>query len=222
MRITRTTTELGRSTTDQPRNGSTTAPGPKSCRQQVGMCCCALLLDFDAVDMLNKINKHVCCKAPSSSVCPSCLRHDHQSRSQSLFYVRAACLHVVLFFSCCRGRVWPDVFTDLPFLKRRSTPKSVSLFFVAAATWDLQEAFVSQLTILTFVCGVALPSTPRRHDGMLFRPNPLPKWSPSAHVAQVEMSRGTLTCLSQTGECFLLTFDLGRQDVNNKNNHGMG
>ena len=34
------------------------------------------------------------------------------------------------------------------------------------------------------------------------------------------MSRGTLTCLSQTGECFLLTFDLGRQDVNNKNSHG--
>ena len=64
--------------------------------------------------------------------------------------------------------------------------------------------------------------TPRRHDGMLFRPNPLPKWSPSAHVAQVEMSRGTLTSLSQTGECFLLTFDLGRQDVNNKNNHGIG
>ena len=63
---------------------------------------------------------------------------------------------------------------------------------------------------------------PRRHDGMLLRPNPLPKWSPSAHVAQVEMSRGTLTCLSQTGECFLLTFDLGRQDVNNKNNHGIG
>ena len=52
---------------------------------------------------------------------------------------------------------------------------------------------------------------------MLFRPNPLPKWSPSAHVAQDEMSRGTLTCLSQTGEGFLLTFDLGRQDVNNKN-----
>ena len=44
----------------------------------------------------------------------------------------------------------------------------------------------------------------------------------SAHVAQVEMSRGTLTSLSQTGECFLLTFDLGRQDVNNKNNHGIG
>ena len=63
---------------------------------------------------------------------------------------------------------------------------------------------------------------PRRHDGMLLRPNPLPKWSPSAHVAQVEMSRGTLTSLSQTGECFLLTFDLGRQDVNNKNNHGIG
>ena len=79
-----------------------------------------------------------------------------------------------------------------------------------------------QLTTLSFVCGVALPSTPRRHDGMLFRPNPLPKWSPSAHVAQVEMSRGTLTSLSQTGECFLLTFDLGRQDVNNKNNHGIG
>ena len=63
--------------------------------------------------------------------------------------------------------------------------------------------------------------TPRRHDGMLPRQNPLPKWSPSAYVAQVEMSRGTLTCLNQTGECFLLTFDLGRQDVNNKNNHGM-
>ena len=31
------------------------------------------------------------------------------------------------------------------------------------------------------------------------------------------MSRGTLTCLSQTGEGFLLTFDLERQDVNNKN-----
>ena len=30
------------------------------------------------------------------------------------------------------------------------------------------------------------------------------------------------TCLSQTGEGFLLTFDLGRQDVNNKNNHGIG
>ena len=56
---------------------------------------------------------------------------------------------------------------------------------------------------------------------LLFRPNPLPKWSPSANVAQVEMSRGTLTCLSQTGEGFLLTFHLGRQDVNNKNNHGM-
>ena len=93
---------------------------------------------------------------------------------------------------------------------------------MAAATWDLQEAFVSQVTILNFVCGVAPPSTPRRHDGMLFRPNPLPKWSPSANVAQVEMSRGTLTCLSQTGEGFLLTFDLGRQDVNNKNSHGMG
>ena len=26
----------------------------------------------------------------------------------------------------------------------------------------------------------------------------------------------------QTGDGFLLTFDLGRQDVNNKNNHGMG
>ena len=26
----------------------------------------------------------------------------------------------------------------------------------------------------------------------------------------------------QTGECFLLTFDLGRQEVNNKNNHGIG
>ena len=49
-----------------------------------------------------------------------------------------------------------------------------------------------------------------------------PKWSPSAHVAQVEMSTGTLTCLIQTGEGFLLTFDLGRQDVNNKNNHGIG
>ena len=61
-----------------------------------------------------------------------------------------------------------------------------------------------------------------KDDGMLFRPNALPKWSPSAHVAQVEMSRGTLTSLSQTGECFLLTFDLGRQDVNNKNNHGIG
>ena len=72
---------------------------------------------------------------------------------------------------------------------------------------------MSQLTTLNFVCGVALPSTPRRHDGMLFRPNPLPKRSPSAHVAQVEMSRGTLTSLSQTGEGFLLTFDLGRQDV---------
>ena len=127
-------TELGRSATDQPRNGSTTAPGPKSCRQQVGMCCCALLLDFDTVDMLTKINKHVCCKAPSSSVCPSCLRHDNQSRGQSLFDVRVACLHVVLFFSCCRVRVWPDVLTDLPFLKRRCAPKSISLFFVAAAT----------------------------------------------------------------------------------------
>ena len=98
-------TELGRSATDQPRNGSTTAPGPKSCRQQVGMCCCALLLDFDTVDMLTKINKHVFCKAPSSSVCPSCLRQDNQSRGQSLFDVRVACLHVVLFFSCCRVRV---------------------------------------------------------------------------------------------------------------------
>ena len=90
---------------DQPRNGSTTAPGPKSCRQQVGMCCCALLLDFDTVDMLNKINEHVCCKAPSFSVCPSRSRQDNQSRSQSLFDVRIACLHVVLFFSCCRVRV---------------------------------------------------------------------------------------------------------------------
>ena len=117
---------LGRSVTDQPRNGSTTAPSPKSCRQQVEMCCCcALLLDFDSVDMLNKVNQHVCCKAPSSSVCPSCLRQDNQSRSQSLFDVKVACLHVALFFSCCRGRVWPDVLTDLPFLKRRSTPKSV-------------------------------------------------------------------------------------------------
>ena len=93
-------------TTEQPRNGSTTAPGPKSCRQQVDMCCrCFLLLHFDTVDMLNKINKHVCCKAPSSSVCPSCSRHDHQSRSQSLFDVKVACLHVVVFFSCCRVRV---------------------------------------------------------------------------------------------------------------------
>ena len=123
-----------KATTDQPRNGSTTAPGPKSCRQQVGMSCCALLLDFDTVDMLTKINKHVFCKAPSSSVCPSCLRQDNQSRSQSLFDVRAACLHVVLFFSCCRVRVWPDVLTDLPFLNRRCAPKSTSLFFVAAAT----------------------------------------------------------------------------------------
>ena len=57
---------------------------------------------------------------------------------------------------------------------------------------------------------------------MMLRPNPLPKWSPSAHVAQVEMSRGTLTSLIQTGEGFLLTFDLGRQDVNNKSNHGIG
>ena len=63
---------------------------------------------------------------------------------------------------------------------------------------------------------------PRRHDGMLLRPNPLPKWSPSAHVAQVEMSRGTLPCLIQTGEGFLLTFDLGCQDANDKNNHGIG
>ena len=86
-----------------------------------------------------------------------------------------------------------------------------------AAAWDLQEAFVSQLTTLNFVCGVALPSTPRRHDGMLFRPNPLPKRSPSANVAQVELPRGILTCLSQTGEGFLLTFDRGRQDVSNKN-----
>ena len=97
---------LGSTATEQPRNGSTTAPGPKSCRQHVEMCCCcSLLLDFDTVDMLNKINKHVCCKAPSSSVCPSCLRQDNQSRSQSLFYVRVACLHVALFFSCCRVRV---------------------------------------------------------------------------------------------------------------------
>ena len=65
-------------------------------------------------------------------------------------------------------------------------------------------------------------STPRHHDGILTRQNHLPKSSPSAHVAQVQMSRGTLTCLSQTGEGFLLTFDLGRQDVNNKNNHGVG
>ena len=93
-------------TTEQPRNASTTAPGPKSCRQHVEMCCCcSLLLDFDTVDMLSKINKHVCCKAPSSSVCPSCSRQDNQSRSQSLFDVRVACLHVVLFFSCCRVRV---------------------------------------------------------------------------------------------------------------------
>ena len=126
--------QMGRSTTDQPRNGSTTAPGPKSCRQQVGMFCCALLLDFDAVHMLNKVNKHVCCRAPSSSVCPSCLRHDNQSRGQSLFDVKVACLHVVLFFSCCRVRVWPDVLTDLPFLERRCAPKSISSFFVAAAT----------------------------------------------------------------------------------------
>ena len=86
-------------------------------------CCCSLLLDFDTVDMLNKINKHVCCKAPSSSVCPSCLRQDNQSRSQSLFDVRVACLHVVLFFSCCRGRVRSEVLTDLPFLKRPCAPK---------------------------------------------------------------------------------------------------
>ena len=73
-------------------------------------------------------------------------------------------------------------------------------------------------------------STPRHHDGILSRQNHLPKLSPSANVAQVQMSRGTLTCLSQTGEGFLLTFDLGCQDVNNKkqprngaklcNNHG--
>ena len=65
---------------------------------------------------------------------PSCLRQDNQSRGQSLFDVRVACLHVVLFFSCCRVRVWPDVLTDLPFLKRRCAPKSISSFFVAAAT----------------------------------------------------------------------------------------
>ena len=111
-------------TTEQPQNGSTTAPGPKSCRQQVEMCGRgSLLLHFDTVDMLNNINNHVCCKAPPSSVCPSCWRQDSQSRSQSLFDVRVACLHVVLFFSCCRVRVWPEVLTDLPFLKRPCAPK---------------------------------------------------------------------------------------------------
>ena len=36
------------------------------------------------------------------------------------------------------------------------------------------------------------------------------------------MSRGTLTSLNQTGERFLLAFDLGRQDVNDKDNDGIG
>ena len=106
-------------------------------------------------------------------------------------------------------------------------PKKNFGFQVQTSLWQLPpRIFKGPLSLssptLNFVCGVALPSTPRRHDGMLLRPNPLPKWSPSAHVAQVEMSRGTLTCLIQTGECFLLTFDLGREDVNNKNSHGIG
>ena len=40
---------------------------------------------FDAVDMFNKMKKQVCYKAPSSPVCPSCTRHDNQSRIQSFF-----------------------------------------------------------------------------------------------------------------------------------------
>ena len=48
--------------------------------------------------------------------------------------------------------------------------------------------------------------TPRHHDGMLSRQNNWPKFSPSANLAQVEMSRETLTCLNQTGGGFLLTF----------------
>ena len=128
---------------DQPRRQA-----PKGQHNNMS-CCCSLSLDFDTVDMLNKISKHVCCKAPSSSACPSCMRQDSQSRSQSFFYVRAACPHVALFFSCCRALVSPDVLTDLPFVKRRSTPKSVSLSFVVARTWDLQEAFVSQTTSWT-------------------------------------------------------------------------
>ena len=42
------------------------------------------------------------------------------------------------------------------------------------------------------------------------------------HLGFVFFTLGGLAPPPQTGECFLLTFDLGRQDVNNKNNHGIG
>ena len=95
------------------------------------------------------------------------------------------------------------------------------------SSWQLPpRIFKRPLSLSSQSCTLsvawALPSTPRHHDGILTRQNHLPKLSPCAHVAQVQMSRGTLTCLSQTGEGFLLTFDPGRQDANKKNSHGMG
>ena len=52
--------------------------------------------------MMNKMKTHICYKAPSSSVCPSCMKQDSQGRIQSFFMWRLG--------SCCfilPCRVWP-------------------------------------------------------------------------------------------------------------------
>ena len=69
---------------DQPRRQA-----PKAADNNVEMCCfCALLLDFDTVDMLNKINKHVCCKAPSSSVLRMWDEARQPEQNPKFFFVR--------------------------------------------------------------------------------------------------------------------------------------
>ena len=131
----------------------------------------------------------------------------------------SSCRLVLLMLSCsCLTRCF-----NRPALLEKTLRAKVN-FFVLRGSCHLGSSRGLCLSVhnLELCLWRGSVSTPRHRDGILTRQNHLPKLRPSANVAQVQMSRGTLTCLSQTGEGFLLTFDLGRQDVNNKNNHGMG